>query len=93
MKYKWPKLPFFFGEDFGFLDFTIFGCHLSGDFPPNESRWGRTAGPRQTTALSRGNSGRGIQCVMFGMGVPQKGVPQGAPYIWEWGGGTPLYGR
>ena len=93
MKYKRPKLPFFFGGDFGFLDFTIFGFHLSEDFPTNESRWGRKAGPRQTTALSRGNSGRGIQCVMFGMGVPQKGVPQGAPYIWEWGGGTPLYGR
>lgn len=32
MKFKWPKLPFFFGVDFGFLDFTIFRFHLSGDF-------------------------------------------------------------
>jgi hypothetical protein len=31
MKYKRPMLLFFFGGDFGFLDFTIFRFHLSGD--------------------------------------------------------------
>jgi len=52
---------FFFGEDFGFLDFTIFRFHLSGDISTGGGRWGRKAGPRQTTALPCGNSGRGIQ--------------------------------
>jgi hypothetical protein len=32
MKCKWPKRLFFFGGDFGFLDFKIFRFHLSGEF-------------------------------------------------------------
>jgi len=38
MKYKWPKRLFFFGEDFGFLDFTVFRCHLPGDFSTGGGR-------------------------------------------------------
>ena len=72
MKCKWPKPLFFFGGDFGFLDFTIFRFHLSGDFSTSRGRWGSKAGSRQITALLCGNSGRGIQNVMFGKGESPK---------------------
>jgi len=32
VKYKWPKPSFFFGGEFGILDFTIFRVHLSCEF-------------------------------------------------------------
>jgi len=54
---KRPKRLFFFGGDFGFLDFTIFRFHLSGDFSTGGGRWGRKAGQLLDEITARKDSG------------------------------------